>query len=126
MLKQLSILAALVALEIGQAHAQKQEAVLHRIAVPGADFDVVLAVPKPNSPPLADLGNMPDALVIQLKGGDLALVFDDAARMLEALDILQRPIFTLYLDGSGSQQPVVLHVAPHGTLARRRPSAVGG
>lgn len=126
MLKQLAILAALLAIGIGQAQAQKREGVLHRIAVPGADFDLVLAVPKPDAPPVADFGNMPDALVIHLKGGDLALVFDDAGQMLEALDILQRPVSTLYLSGEGSQQSVVLHVAPNRAPARRRLSGVGG
>lgn len=114
MLKQLSILAALVAFGIGQAQAQKQEAVLQHIAVPGAEFDFVLAVPKPGAAPLADLGNMPDALVIHLQGGDLALVFDDARKMIETAALLQFAAFGFHVDvhRSGAQQPVAFYIVP--------------
>ena len=62
MLKYFSICAALVALGSGSANAQQQEAVLQKMEVPGADFDIILAMPK--SPGVTiNLGNSPDALV---------------------------------------------------------------
>lgn len=48
MLKHLSICAALIALATGSVNAQQQEAVLQKMQVPGAGFDIILAMPKPS------------------------------------------------------------------------------
>jgi hypothetical protein len=100
MLKQLSILAALVAFGIGAAHAQKQEAVLQHVPVPGADFDLVIASPKPGAAPLVDIGNVPDALVLHLRHGGFVVVFDDARKMIETAALLQRAPSDFHVDAT--------------------------
>lgn len=120
MLKHLSICAALVVLA-GPVYAQKQEAVLQEIEVPGAGFDFILAAPAPGRGALPDLGNMPEALVKHLYGGKLVVVFDDARRMLDAADLLQKPICAFDVEGQGgSPRPVALYLVPKG-----RPIAPG-
>ena len=47
MLKQLSICAALIAFTAGAANAQQKEATLQRLEVPGAAFDIIIAMPRP-------------------------------------------------------------------------------
>jgi hypothetical protein len=74
MFKQLSICAALLVITAGSANAQ-QEAVLERMEVPGAAFDIILAMPKPKGA-IFDLSESPDALVMHLIGGERALGFD--------------------------------------------------
>jgi hypothetical protein len=108
MLKSLSVFAALVALGAGPVHAQKQEAVLQLVDVPGAGFDLVLASPKPGAAALPDLGNTPDALVMHLHGGELAVVFEDAQEMLKAIDTLRSPVWA----DSAGQRPVALYRIP--------------
>ena len=63
MLKQLAICDALLALATVPVAAQQQEAVLQRMRVSGAAFDIVLAMPK--SPPqwMDGLNMSPDAVV---------------------------------------------------------------
>ena len=46
MLKHLSICVALIAFGIGSASAQQREAILQKVEVPGAAFDLMLATPK--------------------------------------------------------------------------------
>lgn len=92
MLRKPWTLAVIVA-SLGSAPlAARQEAVLKRIEVPGAAFDLLLALPK--SPPqlFYDLSESPDALVVHLIGGELVLSFEDAAEMIEAAQALREPI----------------------------------
>jgi hypothetical protein len=113
MLKQLSVGAALIAVAVGSANAQQREATLQRIAVPGAGFDIVLATPKPGGATY-NLANSPDALLVHLVGGELALVFEDADRMVKELDALQRPVCVFHVDGkaSPSRKPVSVYIVP--------------
>jgi hypothetical protein len=112
MLKHLWICAALVSLGMGPVYAQKQEAVLRHIEVAGTDFNLVLAEPKPGGNVLPDLGNTPDALIVHLHGGTLALVFEDAKQMMEVLDLLRSPAIAFHVDPgrSGSLHPVALYI----------------
>jgi hypothetical protein len=112
MLKHLWICTALVALGIGPVYAQKQEAVLRHIEVAGTDFNLVLAEPKPGGSVLPDLGNTPDALIVHLQGGTLALVFEDAKPMMEVLDLLRSPAIAFHVDPSrsGALHPVALYI----------------
>src|SRR5215467_4957789 len=98
MLKRLSICAALIACVAGAANAQQREAVLRKVAVRGAGFDIVLAMPKPAGA-IYNLGSSPDALLVHLIGGELALGFDGAEKMLKALDSLQVPVCAFHVDG---------------------------
>ena len=87
MLKQLSICAALIAFTAGAANAQQKEAILQKLEVPGAAFDIIIAMPKPQGMTF-DLSESPDALLVHLIGGELALGFDNAEKMLKALELL--------------------------------------
>jgi hypothetical protein len=97
---------------IGSANAQQQEAVLQYVELPGPGFDIVLATSK--SPAGSILGNSPDALVLPLIGGELALVFDDGWKMMETIDSLQRPVCAFQAESKDgkSTKPVAVYVVP--------------
>jgi hypothetical protein len=113
MLKRLSICAALIGLATASGNAQQQEAVLQKLTVPGATFDIILAVPKPSGATY-NLGNSPDALIVHLIGGEMALGFDGAGKMLNALDSLQLPVCAFHVEGKdkASRKPVSVYIAP--------------
>ena len=120
MLKQLSICAALVAscagfvgIAAGSADVQQQEAILHAIEVPGAAFDLMVAVPKTPAATV-DLERSPEALVMHLVGGRLVLTFETAEQMLRVFDSLQRPVGALFTqDSSGNGRvPVAVYLVP--------------
>ena len=113
MLKQLSICAALIAVGTGSASAQQQEAVLQKIAVQGAGFDIILAMPKPAGATY-NLAKSPDALLVHLIGDELALGFDGEEKMLKALDSLQLPVCAFHVEGKDSKarKPVAVYIVP--------------
>ena len=113
MLKHLSICAALIALATSPANAQQQEAVLQKLEVPGAPFDIVYAMPKPGGV-ILNLASSPDALLVHLIGGELALSFDGEEKMLKALDSLQMPVCAFHVDGKvgPSRTPVAVYIVP--------------
>ena len=115
MLKHLSICAALIAFSAGAANAQQKEAILQKLEVPGAAFDIIVAMPKPQGVTF-DLSESPDALVVHLIGGELALGFDDAEKMLKALDTLRRPVGAVHVESpdEGSRIPVAVYLVPVG------------
>jgi hypothetical protein len=120
MLKQLSICAALVAscagfvgIAVGSARVQQQEAILQAIEVPGAAFDLMVAVPKTPAATV-DLERSPEALVMRLVGGRLVLMFETAEQMLRVFDSLHRPVggfFTQDSSGNGGV-PVAIYLVP--------------
>jgi hypothetical protein len=112
MLKYFSISVVLLTLGLSLAQAQQQEAVLYRVGVPGAGFDIIVA--KPGSGATVNLDRSPDALVVQLIGGELALSFDSEERMLRALDSLQLPACAFQVEraSSISREPVAVYVVP--------------
>jgi hypothetical protein len=79
----------LLALAADPVSANPLEAVLQRVSVSGAPFDIVLAMPK--SPPklMDDLNMSPDALLMHLTGGELIVAFEDAREMLEVAETLR-------------------------------------
>ena len=113
MLKHLSICAALLAFGTGSVNAQQQEAVLQKVDVPGAGFDIMLAMPKPSGVTY-NLGNSPDALIVHLIGGELALGFDGAEKMLKALESLRLPVCAFHVESkdSKSRKPVSVYIVP--------------
>ncbi len=121
MLKHSLICAALVALGTGSVNAQyaqhaqqgQQEATLQKVEVPGAGFDIVLAMPKSQAGATFDFGNSPDATIIYLTGGELALSFDGPEKMLQALDSLQLPVGAFHVDSKASK-PVAVYIVPKG------------
>jgi len=124
MLKRLSICVALVtscagfvAIAMESASAQQQEAVLQAIEVPGAAFDLIIAMPKVHAATI-DLAMSPEALVVHLMGDRLALAFVDGAEMLKTLDSLRHPVGTFDVqDRNGNSQiPLAVYVAPRGNM----------
>lgn len=120
MLKYISICATLLALGTGSLNAQyaqhvqqgQQEAGLQKIKVPGAGFDILLAMPKSAAGATINFGNAPDAMVIYLTGGELALPFDNAEKMLKAFDSLQLPACAFSVEGKDgkSRKPVAVYI----------------
>jgi hypothetical protein len=115
MIKHLSICVALMSLATGSATAQQKEAVLQRMEVPGAAFDIIVAMPKPQGT-VFDLSESPDALVVHLLGGELALGFDDPEKMLKALATLRRPVGALRVQSPDRRFPipVAVYLVPEG------------
>ena len=113
MLKRIPICVALVIASVTSLKAQQHEAALQRIVLPAAGIELLLATPK--SPgQIIDLGQSPEALVVPLVGNALALVFEDGAEMLAALDSLRYPscsLLTPSQDGK-STKPVSVYVRP--------------
>jgi len=88
MLKTISICATLVFLGTGAANAQQREAVLKKLEVPGADFDLVVAMAKPGGAVFVQQG-LPDPLVVNLVGTELAIAVDsDVAKMVKDIGVL--------------------------------------
>jgi len=89
MYKKLTIFAALLAFAAAPVSAHPLEAVLQRVSVSGAPFDIVLAMPK--SPPklMDDLNMSPDALLMHLTGDELIVAFEDAREMLTVAETLR-------------------------------------
>jgi hypothetical protein len=121
MLKHVTILGALLALGAAPSAAQQREAELQRMRVAGADFDVVLAIPK--SPPrmLDDLNMSPDALIMHLTGGQLVVAFEDPIEMVKAADSLRSSVSSFHCVSkdsvskeSKSCTPLALYVVPKG------------
>jgi len=108
MLKSFSICAALIVLGTASVNAQQQEAVLQTVALPGTGLDIVLAMPKSPATTI-DLAMSPDALVINLIGGKLALPFNSENEMLNTLESLQRPGCTFQTQ---SKKSVSVYVVP--------------
>lgn len=114
MLKHLSICAALFAFGTAPVAAQQQEAVLQTVEVTGASFDIVLAMPKSPARPIYDLSESPDALIVHLVGDELVLAFDDAEKMLRAVESLGSPVAASHAvskDGK-SRTPFAVYVVP--------------
>jgi hypothetical protein len=107
------ICAALAVIAGGPVAAQEQEASLRRIEVPNAGFDIMLAMSKVPAA-IVDLAESPDALVLRLAGGRLALGFESVEAMLDAMDTLHTPVGAAQVrhPGGGAAQPVAVYIVP--------------
>jgi hypothetical protein len=116
MLKHFSICAMLIALSTSSVNAQQQEAVLRKLVVPGAGFDLLIAMPKSPGGVTYDFSESPDALIIHLIGGELALGFDDTEKMIKALASLRRPVGAFHVESPNrrSRIPVAVYIVPSG------------
>ena len=92
MLKRLWISAAFCALVSAPVAAQQQEAMLKRLDVVGAPFDLVIALPKSPPRPFYDLSESPEALIIPVIGGKLVLTFESELEMINAAELLKSPV----------------------------------
>jgi hypothetical protein len=115
MLKHFLVCAALITLATSTADAE-QQAVLRKMEAPGAGFDVLIATPKSPGGAVYSLSESPDALIIHLVGGELALEFDNVDKMIKALDFLRRPIGTFRMESPDRklQIPVAVYMVPAG------------
>lgn len=109
MLKQLSLGVALMAFAAGSANAQQKEAMLKRLDLPGSAFAIILAMPKPEGA-IFEFSESPDALLVHLIGGELALGFDDAETMLKAAGSLRRPFAALRIESPDHRLPIPVAV----------------
>src|SRR6476620_4879299 len=93
MLRQLAISGALVLATMIPATAQQREAILQRVEIPGAPFDLLIAAPKPAGV-IYDLAEAPDALLLNLAGGELAIGFEHVDSMLKTVELVQTPVYS--------------------------------
>jgi hypothetical protein len=112
--KHLPICAALVVFAVGTAHAHEREATLQRFVVPGAGFDIAVATEKDPGGPLYDLSESPDALLLHLPGGELALPFEDAETMLKTIQSMRSAVSAFHVSSSDakSRRPFAIYVLP--------------
>jgi hypothetical protein len=116
MFKTISICTALVVLGTGVVNAQQQQATLQSVGLPGTGLDIIVATPKSPATTL-DLAMSPDALVINLFGGKLALALNSENEMLNAWDVLRRPGCAFQSQGKdGTVQPISVYVVPNYTV----------
>lgn len=108
MLMRLSC-AALIVFASSAANAQQREAVFQKVGVQGAAFDVIVAAPRSGGA-IFDLSESPDALLINLAGGKLALGFEQADTMLKMLESVQAQGCS-FVD-SKSHTPVAVYLLP--------------
>lgn len=120
MLKQFSICAALVALGMGSANAQYREAVLQKVEVPAAGFDILLATAKPDGWRLEPhLDSWPWAPVVYLGDGLAHPITKELLRLTGGVDALTLPACSFQADdGRGSPGPVALYVVPKDGVRR--------
>jgi hypothetical protein len=114
MLKHLSILAALAAFGIVAAHAEQREAILQKVEVPNAGFDIVLVMAKPGGPTLG-LRSQPDPHVLYLMGGELVQAYTGELQgVFGDIGALTVPACAFHTEGKGSgwRTPVAVYVVP--------------
>jgi hypothetical protein len=110
MLKYLSIFTALMVVGPGVGNAQQREADIHRIEVPSATFDIVLAIAKPTGG-TADYRNQPDPNIVYLRDDLVAGYTTKLAELLD-IDTLMRPACSFmagHVDKSG-RTPVIVYI----------------
>ncbi len=123
MFTRTSICVAVTILGVTSLNAQRLEANLQRIEVPGAGFEILLATPKTPTV-FINLGESPEALVVPLVGNALTLTFEDGADMLAALEDLRHPGYSFLAPGRDGipSRAAALYIipksVPKGPLAR--------
>lgn len=108
MFKYISICATVVALGSAAANAQQQAAILQNVELPGTGLDIILAMPKSPGATI-NLAMSPDAVVVNLIGGKLAVALSSENEMMKARESLQRPACAFQTQ---SKKPVAVYVVP--------------
>lgn len=113
MVKRALMCVALTFLGLPSVNAQRLEASLQRIEVPGAGFEIVLASTKTPAVTI-NLGESPEALVVPLVGSALALTFEDGADMLAVLEYLRHPGYSFLAPGRDGHpsRAAALYIVP--------------
>src|SRR5262245_15294295 len=109
--------ALLVAFAAGAANAQQREAVLQKVELANAAFNLVIATAKPNGA-TADFRKDPDPNIVYLADGELVYAY--TGRLQELLDIgaLIVPACTFHVERRdySPRTPVVVYVIPKGEI----------
>lgn len=114
MLKYFAICAALLTIGAGSANAQQQDAFVQKIVVPGAGFDIILVMPKPNAATL-NLRGVPDPYIVYPVGDALAFAVDgEVEKMFKDVGSFQFPIaaFQVERPGSKGKDTVAVYIVP--------------
>lgn len=114
MLKSALIATMLAALVWGQASAQQREAVLQKVDVPAAGFDIVVALAKPGSPAV-DLRAQPDPTVLYLMGGELVTAYTgETQKVFPDIGALTVPACAFHAESQtgGKRTPVAIYLVP--------------
>jgi hypothetical protein len=110
MLRQLALCGMLAIATAVSAQAQQRHASLQRIEIPQGSFDLLVAAPKPGGL-IYDLAEAPDALLLILAGGELAIGFERAEDMLKTSELVRGPACSF--PGRG-RTPIAIYVVPKG------------
>jgi hypothetical protein len=120
MLKCFSVCVLLFSLG-SSVNAQQREAVLHKVEVPGADYMIVVAMPKfpkPKYPNMAiDFRGEPDPQIAYIAGGQLVLGIDDAVeRTFKDIASLLHPVCHFHAkdEGINTLSPVGIYLLRRG------------
>jgi hypothetical protein len=114
MLKYFSISATILLIAMNSANAQQQEAVLQKIEVPNAAFDIVLAMAKPGGTAI-NLRNQPDPRVVYLMGGELVSAYvGEMQKVFKEIGALTVPACAFHVAGKDGQAhtPIGIYVVP--------------
>ncbi len=98
----------------GAAKAQQREAVLQKVEVAGAGFNVVIATAKLHGA-TADFRGQPDPNIVYLADGELAYALT-GQQELPDMGILMAPACTFHVERRdySPRTPVVIYVIPKG------------
>ena len=114
MLKQLSICAALLVLATGAVNAQQREAVVQRVGVAGAEFDLAVVSAKPSASSL-DWREEMDPHLVHVGGGKLLLAYDYLTQsVFPQIESMLAPSCVFQADSRKSElrSPVAIYVVP--------------
>ena len=117
MLRTLSIFSVLAVLGTGTANAQQREAILQRVEVPNAGFNIALAFAKQGGEPLSFSG-LPDPNIVYLADGQLAYAYTEGSQELMDISTLLAPACTFQVERRdfSPRTPVVVYVIPKGEI----------
>ncbi len=117
MLKSFSMCALLAMLGMGAANAQQREAILQKIDVPNAGFNIVIALPKSGGA-TAHFRNQPDPNIVYLADGELVYAYTGHLQDLMDIGALLAPACTFQVDRKDFQPrtPVAIYVVPKGDI----------
>jgi hypothetical protein len=112
MLKSISIGIVLVVLAVASANAQQREATLQRLPVPGTNFDIIIVTPKAGGA-VIDQRGLPDPLIVNIAGGELAVAVDGEVEKMFKDGFLLAPNCTFHVNHKGGDaSPVGVYVVP--------------
>ena len=99
------------------ANPQQREAVLQRVELSNAGFNIVIATPKPGSP-ISDFRGEPDPNLVYLADGELVYAYTGRLEELFDMGILMAPACTFQVERKdySPRTPVVVYVIPKGDI----------